>query len=117
MYSMQVKWSEPDGMFVATCPEFGGISALGESYEDAVRELQVAINLAIATYRENGRALPEPRTPETHSGQFRLRLPRSLHAALANRAEDEGVSLNTLVISILSESQGFVIGSDSAKAG
>jgi hypothetical protein len=48
-------------------------------------------------------------TEETHlgtahrkSGKFVLRLPHSLHAALAREAEDEGVSLNQLAVSKLS---------------
>ena len=36
------------------------------------------------------------------SGKFLVRLPRSLHAALAREAKEEGVSLNQLVVSRLS---------------
>lgn len=39
----------------------------------------------------------------TKSGKFVQRIPRSLHEKLARLAEREGVSLNTLVTSILSE--------------
>jgi antitoxin HicB len=35
------------------------------------------------------------------SGRLLVRMPRSLHRALAERAAREGVSLNTLVISLL----------------
>lgn len=36
------------------------------------------------------------------SGQFRVRIPKSLHARLAAQAVKEGVSLNTYVIMLLS---------------
>lgn len=36
-----------------------------------------------------------------YSGKFNVRLPKSLHAALANEAEAEGVSLNQLVVAKL----------------
>ncbi|MBK6735767.1 MAG: toxin-antitoxin system HicB family antitoxin [bacterium] len=46
---------------------------------------------------------PPPSGHMAHSGQFRVRLPRTLHARLAVQAEREGVSLNTLVCTLLSE--------------
>jgi antitoxin HicB len=36
-----------------------------------------------------------------YSGKFNVRVPRSLHAALAREAEAEGVSLNQLVVAKL----------------
>jgi hypothetical protein len=48
--------------------------------------------------------LPEPATgPQRreYSGKFNVRLPKSLHAALATEAEAEGVSLNQLVVAKL----------------
>jgi predicted HicB family RNase H-like nuclease len=48
--------------------------------------------------------LPEPPTgPQRreYSGKFNVRVPKSLHAALASEAEDEGVSLNQLVVAKL----------------
>jgi predicted HicB family RNase H-like nuclease len=38
----------------------------------------------------------------TYSGKFTVRLPRSLHQALVDRAEKEGVSLNLFVTNALS---------------
>jgi hypothetical protein len=48
--------------------------------------------------------LPEPPVgPQQRefSGKFNVRIPRSLHAALASEAESEGVSLNQLVVAKL----------------
>src|ERR1700689_3368295 len=45
-------------------------------------------------------SLPEPPVGQQrreYSGKFNVRLPRSLHAALASEAQAEGVSLNQLV--------------------
>jgi predicted HicB family RNase H-like nuclease len=39
---------------------------------------------------------------EDYSGKFTVRLPRSLHQALVDRAEKEGVSLNLFVTNALS---------------
>ncbi len=49
-------------------------------------------------------SLPEPPTgPQRreYSGKFNVRVPKSLHAALAREAEAEGVSLNQLVVAKL----------------
>jgi hypothetical protein len=48
--------------------------------------------------------LPEPPVgPQRreYSGKFNVRIPKSLHAALASEAESEGVSLNQLVVAKL----------------
>lgn len=41
------------------------------------------------------------------SGQTRVRLPTELHAALIAEAERQGVSLNTLIVALLSGGIGF----------
>ena len=49
-------------------------------------------------------SLPEPPVgPQRreYSGKFNVRIPKSLHAALASEAESEGVSLNQLVVAKL----------------
>jgi predicted HicB family RNase H-like nuclease len=49
-------------------------------------------------------SLPEPPVgPQRreYSGKFNVRVPKSLHAALASEAEAEGVSLNQLVLAKL----------------
>lgn len=105
-YSFRVVWSDEDDAFVAVCPEFPGVSAVGDSAEQALAEAKVALELMIETLEEEGVALPEPATLSDYSGQFRLRVPRTLHALLAERAADEGVSLNTYAVSILSAGVG-----------
>jgi len=105
-YSVDACWSDEDGAFVAVCPEFEGLSALGATAKEAVEELESAIALAVETHQEEGWPLPQARLRQRFSGQFRVRLPRSLHAWLVLEAEREGVSLNSLVLACLSEARG-----------
>ena len=107
-FSTRVAWSEEDEAFVAVCPEFQGISAFGASSGEAVNELNEALQLAVEAHVAEGWPIPEPRLEPRYSGQFRLRLSKSLHAWLADRAHQEGVSLNTLVLEILSRARGTV---------
>jgi predicted HicB family RNase H-like nuclease len=55
------------------------------------------------TALEMGKEGPAPFAEERYSGKFVVRLPRSLHRRLAERAREEGISLNYLVATLLSE--------------
>jgi predicted RNase H-like HicB family nuclease len=105
-YGFAVRWSDEDAAYIAVCPEFPGLSAFGDTAADALREIQVALELAVETCQEEGWPLPAPQSVPRYSGQFRLRVPRSLHGQLADRAEVEGVSLNTLAVSYLAAGLG-----------
>ncbi len=41
----------------------------------------------------------------SHSGRLLLRMPKGLHAALARRADDEKISLNQLIVRVLTDSE------------
>jgi antitoxin HicB len=105
-YSASLGWSDEDAAYVATCPEFPGLSGVGASAEEALGELREAMEMAFDTYREEGWELPSPRSVPAYSGQLRLRMPKSLHASLASEAEADGVSLNTLAVSLLASGLG-----------
>jgi predicted RNase H-like HicB family nuclease len=105
-FGVRVLWSDDDEGFVAVCPEIPGISGLGESPREAVAELDIALALALEVMAEEGHAIPAARTLSSFSGQFRVRLPASLHQWLVDEAEREGTSLNTLVVQLLSQARG-----------
>lgn len=107
-YSIRIVWSDEDGGYIATSPEFENLSAFGTSAEEAIAELQAVIDIAIETYTDSGWALPTPMRIRHYSGQLRVRLPKSLHARLVDEAERDGVSLNTLIVTFLSERMGEV---------
>lgn len=50
--------------------------------------------------------IPKPSSINKYSGQWRIRLPKSLHAQLDIKAKLEGVSLNTLAVTLLAEGIG-----------
>lgn len=101
-YSVQINWSEEDDCYIATSEEFPNLSAFGDTYEEVIQEFQTALGGFLEVLEEE--LLPNPITIESFSGQFRVRLPRSLHRRLAKLAKRENVSLNTIVIKMLSES-------------
>ncbi len=103
-YGITVTWSEADKGFIATVPEFPGLSAFGETREEAVQEAQVALELFIEEMQESGEPLPAYKKKKAYSGNIRLRLTRSLHQQLAEYAEDEGVSMNAMIATLLAQS-------------
>lgn len=113
-YNFNANWSEEDNVYIATCSEFPGVSAFGETPENALSEMRTALEMAIETYQEEGWPLPKPKSMQSHRAQFCVRLPKSLHSKLAAQAEAEaeGVSLNSLVVAYLSESVGTHKGSN-----
>ncbi len=102
-YRTNIVWSDEDGCFVAACAELPGLSGLGASREEAAAELSTVLELVMETFVEEGEPPPAAAVKPAASGQFRLRIPRSLHTQLTSRAELEGVSLNTLAVTFLAQ--------------
>lgn len=102
-YGFNLLWSEEDQGFIVTCPDFPGLSAFGETPDDALVEAKVALGLFIESLQASGDPLPKVTEAVDFSGQIRLRMPKSLHSSLAAKAEKEGVSLNTWLITLLVE--------------
>ena len=97
-YPFNIAWSEEDQAYLATCPAFPGLSAFGDTEEEAITEAKVALGAMIKACRKKQIPLPEPRTVETYSGQTRLRLSKSLHRQAVALAEAEEVSLNQYIV-------------------
>lgn len=94
---------EDGGGYLCEFPDIPGVVGDGVTIEEAIAEGRRALRATLATLRQMGRTPPEPTSA---SGQWRMRAPRSLHQRLAARAKAEGVSLNTLAVSLLAEGLG-----------
>ena len=57
-YPILIRWSVEDAGFIATCEDFPGVSAFGETYEEAAKEMNIALEIAIDTTFALGRKLP-----------------------------------------------------------
>ena len=102
-YSLNLEWSIEDESYIATIQEFPGLSAFGETPQEAVKEAITAAKGFLQIIKEDGDEIPEPIIKKKFSGQTRLRLPKSLHQELSFEANKEGVSFNTHVVALLSE--------------
>lgn len=110
-YPLNIMWSEEDGEYMVTCPAFPGLSAFGETEEEALAEAKVALALFIESYQERNIPLPEAQTAQQYSGQIRVRFPKSLHGLAARLAEAQRVSLNQYIVdSVRARASGEQVG-------
>lgn len=98
--------SDEGGGYLIEYPDLPGCMSDGETPEEAIKNGQDAAACWILAAQESGRTIPKPGQLETQSGKWVQRVPKSIHLRLVEKAKAEGVSLNTLVISILAESMG-----------
>jgi antitoxin HicB len=102
-YRLNVSFDEESDAWVARFPELPGCVADGATPEEALIEAQAAKALWIETAVAQGQQIPHPQGEPTYSGKFVLRLPRSLHEAAAERADREGISLNSYLVHLVSD--------------
>ncbi len=91
--------TEEGGGFLISFPELSGCVSDGETVEEAIINGRDVFACYVSALIDMGREVPAPNSNADVSGKFLVRLPKSLHAQLANRSKREGVSLNTLVVS------------------
>ena len=99
------------GGFLISFPDLPGCMSDGETIEEAIQNGRDAFLGWVSAQVDMDREIPKPlyRTPVTEppmSGKFVQRVPKTLHAKLAALARQEGVSLNTLVLTFIAEGMG-----------
>jgi antitoxin HicB len=107
-YTMTVKHRpEQGGYYVAGYIELPDLTMTGDTPEEAVKELLDERKDWFRTCLELGVKIPMPVDPPKYSGEIRVRMPPSLHQALAQRAASEGVSLNQYMVTGLARAVGL----------
>ncbi|MDR0478299.1 MAG: type II toxin-antitoxin system HicB family antitoxin [Burkholderiaceae bacterium] len=105
--------SEADGGgYLITFPDLPGCMSDGETEAEAVANGRDAFIGVVSALADMGREIPAPSfNPQdgvvpSASGKFIIRAPKTMHARLTTRAKAEGVSLNTMVLTLLAEGLG-----------
>lgn len=60
-YELVIYWSDRDKSFVAEVPELPGCFSDGQTYEEAVANVQIIMEEWIETAKKLGRDIPEPK--------------------------------------------------------
>jgi predicted RNase H-like HicB family nuclease len=93
-YKLEIIPDTEESGFIATYPELPGCITCGETVAEVVANAEDAKKAWLLAAIEDGIEITEPETADSYSGQFKLRLPRSLHRQLALQSKREGVSMN-----------------------
>lgn len=111
-YSIQVRKVDIEGesYYHAKVKEFPYLNEYAESFSEAYDLIIDAIETSFSVLKMEGKDIPCPVDEsvfEEYSGRVTLRLPKTLHASLSRQAELEDVSLNQLLVTALSDFNGF----------
>ena len=101
-YRMEIVEDKDEGGFVVSYPDLPGCITCVETVEAAVTNALDAKRAWIEAALEEGIQIHEPYSLEDYSGQFKLRIPRSLHRLLAEHSKREGISMNQYCVYLLS---------------
>lgn len=102
-YKAEIIADLDEGGYVASYPELVGCITCGATMESAVANLEDAKRAWLEAAIEEGLEIPEPESANTYSGQFKLRIPKSLHKALAEHSKAEGISMNQYCLYLLTK--------------
>jgi predicted RNase H-like HicB family nuclease len=102
-YRIEIVEDKVEGGYALHCPELNGCVTCADTIEEGIALLEDAKQEWFAACLEDGVSIPEPSKLEDYSGQFKLRLPRSLHKRLAEQSSAEGVSMNQYCVYLLSK--------------
>ncbi len=112
-YNITVRRGEFEGetLFEARVKELPDLVEYGDTFDEAHALAVDAIETTAAIFAEKGRMMTPPTVPaDDYSGRVTLRLPKSLHRALAEAADTEGASLNQHLVNVLTYYSGFAAG-------
>ena len=105
-YTITVKRGTGDGAeyWIARVLELPHCMTHGASPEEALKDIEDARREWLKSNLEAGLPIPEP---VRFTGQYHLRMPPSLHEALALKSESEDVSLNQFIVTALARAVGY----------
>ena len=101
-YKLEITPDPDEGGFVVCFPELPGCLTVGDTIEKALSNAKDAKREWLLAAIKDGISIMEPTAVNKYSGQFKLRLPKSLHRSLAEHARAEGTSLNQYCVYLLS---------------
>jgi RNA polymerase sigma-B factor len=96
-----------DATWIAQVEELPGCEARAQTPDAATHAIRESMEAWISDALAKHQEIPEPRAASTHSGRLNLRMPQSLHAAVARAAEREDVSLNQFITGSLAGAVGW----------
>ena len=114
-YRMEIIEDREEGGYVVSYPELPGCLTCGETIESAVANAIDAKKAWLEAALEEGIEIHEPDSLDEYSGQFKLRIPRSLHRSLVEHSKKEGISMNQYCVYLLSRMMHYILSKKEAR--
>lgn len=108
-YKMEIIEDKDEGGFIVSYPDLPGCITCGETIETALTNANDAKKAWFEAALETGIKIHEPNNLEEYSGQFNLRIPKSLHRSLAEHSKKEGISMNQYCVYLLSRNDALYL--------
>jgi predicted RNase H-like HicB family nuclease len=102
-YHVQVVRDEAEGGYVVSIPDLKGCLTCADDIVTGFSKLEDAKKEWLKAALEEGYDIPEPGSSDAYSGQFKLRIPKTLHRELAQRSKQEGISMNQYCLYLLAK--------------
>lgn len=102
-YKMEITPDVEEDGFIVSFPELPGCISMGDTVAEAYVNALDAKHAWLESAIENNVMIAEPGHIDDYSGQFKLRIPKSLHKSLAEHSKQEGISMNQYCLYLLSK--------------
>ena len=102
-YRLEIIEDFEEGGYVASYPDLEGCITCADTIEQAASLAEDAKKEWLKAAIEDGYEIPVPVPENKYSGQFKFRMPKSLHRSLAEHAKEEGISMNQYCLFLLSK--------------
>ena len=105
-YRLEIIPDTVEGGYGARYPDLPGCITNADSIDEVVGNAEDAKREWLKAALEEGVEIAEPSDEEDlsgYSGQFKLRIPKSLHRSLSLHAKQEGISMNQYCLYLLTK--------------
>lgn len=103
-YKVEVVKDEGEEGYVFSIPALKGCLTCSRDLATGFKLLEDAKREWLSAALEDGYEIQSGESQNNFSGQFKLRIPKSLHKELAERSKQEGVSMNQYCLYLLAKS-------------
>lgn len=112
-YKLEIVPDTEEGGYGARYPELPGCITCAETLVEVVANAEDAKRAWLEAALEEGLDIAEPShdaEESDYSGQFKLRMPKSLHKSLSVHAKQEGISMNQYCLYLLTMNDSVHVG-------
>ena len=104
-YKLEIVPDTEEGGYAGMYPDLPGCITCADTIDKLAINAEDAKKAWLEAALEDGITInePEDKTSSNYSGQFKLRIPKSLHKELAEQSKFEGISMNQYCLYLLSQ--------------